>query len=109
MGNGWRFQQKSIPDRPWEIFEYKICRPCLRASDLYPFDYSRHLFKHTIMLKLNRRNSIPLRAQVEELLREMARRPEYQSGNLLPNEEVLAAQLGVSRGTIRAGISRLVF
>ena len=61
------------------------------------------------MLKLNRRNSIPLRAQVEQLLREMVRRPEYQSGNLLPNEEMLAAQLGVSRGTIRAGISRLVF
>jgi GntR family transcriptional regulator len=61
------------------------------------------------MLKLDRRNSIPLRAQVEQLLREMVHRPEYQSGNLLPNEELLAAKLGVSRGTVRAGISRLVF
>lgn len=39
----------------------------------------------------------------------MVRRPEYQRGNLLPNEEKLAAQLGISRGTVRAGISRLVF
>jgi GntR family transcriptional regulator len=61
------------------------------------------------MLELNRRSSIPLRVQVEQLLREMVRRPEYQSGNLLPNEEKLAAQLGISRGTVRAGISRLVF
>ena len=61
------------------------------------------------MLKLNRRNSIPLRAQVEQLLRKMVNLPEYQAGKLLPNEELLAAKLGVSRGTVRAGISRLVY
>jgi GntR family transcriptional regulator len=50
-----------------------------------------------------------LRAQVEALLRELIRQPQYQNGALLPDEVALAAQLGVSRGTIRSGISKLVF
>jgi GntR family transcriptional regulator len=61
------------------------------------------------MLKLDHHSSIPLRTQVEQLLRELARLPEYQEGKLLPDEVKLAAQLGVSRGTVRSGISRLVF
>ena len=77
--------------------------------DRYRFDNVGIFFSMHYMLKLNRRNSIPLRAQVEQLLREMVQRPEYQNGNLLPNEELLAAKLGVSRGTVRAGISRLVY
>jgi GntR family transcriptional regulator len=61
------------------------------------------------MLNLDHQSPIPLRAQVESLLRELVRKPEYQKGALIPDEIALAAQLGVSRGTIRAGISRLVF
>jgi GntR family transcriptional regulator len=61
------------------------------------------------MLTLDHRSPIPLRAQVEQLLRELARKPEYQNGGLLPDEVSLAAELGVSRGTIRSGISKLVF
>ncbi|PWU17034.1 MAG: GntR family transcriptional regulator [Verrucomicrobia bacterium] len=61
------------------------------------------------MLRLDHRSSVPLRAQVEELLRKLARQQAYQKGELLPDEMTLAAQLGVSRGTIRSGISKLVF
>lgn len=61
------------------------------------------------MLSLDHQSPIPLRAQVERLLRELVRRPEYQKGALLPDEMALAAQLGVSRGTVRSGISKLVF
>lgn len=52
---------------------------------------------------------MPLRAQVESLLRKLVRQPEYQKGALLPDEIALAAHLGVSRGTVRSGISKLVF
>jgi GntR family transcriptional regulator len=61
------------------------------------------------MLSLDHQSPVPLRAQVEQLLRELIRQPEYQKGALLPDEVALAARLGVSRGTIRSGISKLVF
>jgi GntR family transcriptional regulator len=61
------------------------------------------------MLKLDHQSSIPLRAQVEQLLRDMVRQPKYQRGALLPDEIKLATQLGISRGTVRSGISKLVF
>ncbi len=61
------------------------------------------------MLNLDHRSSLPLRAQVEQLLRALVRRPRYRNGELLPDEVSLAAQLGISRGTVRSGISKLVF
>jgi GntR family transcriptional regulator len=61
------------------------------------------------MLEINHEAPIPLRVQVESLLRNLVRQPEYQDGALLPNEVTLATQLGVSRGTIRSGISKLVY
>lgn len=61
------------------------------------------------MLSIDHRSPVPLRAQVESLLRKISQTPEYQTGALLPDENTLAAQLGVSRGTIRSGISKLVF
>lgn len=61
------------------------------------------------MLALDHESPVPLRAQVESLLRELIRQPEYQNGALLPDEVALAAELGVSRGTVRSGISKLVF
>lgn len=60
-------------------------------------------------MQLDHASPVPLRAQVENLLREMARQTEYQNGALLPDELKLARQLGVSRGTVRAGISKLVY
>jgi GntR family transcriptional regulator len=61
------------------------------------------------MLKLDHQSSIPLRAQVEQLLRELVRLPKYQRGALLPDEVKLATRLGISRGTVRSGIGKLVF
>ena len=61
------------------------------------------------MLKLDHESSVPLRAQIEQVLRELILDPKYEKGTLLPDEVKLAAQLGVSRGTVRSGISKLVF
>lgn len=61
------------------------------------------------MLTVDHKSPIPLRAQVEELLRKLVLKPEYAKGALLPDEVTLAARLGVSRGTVRSGISKLVF
>ena len=61
------------------------------------------------MLSVDHKSPVPLRAQVEQLLRELVLDPEHQQGALLPDEVALAAQLGVSRGTVRSGISKLVF
>ncbi len=61
------------------------------------------------MLSLDHQSPVPLRAQVELLLRKLIRQPEYQKGALLPDEAELAARLGISRGTVRSGISKLVF
>ena len=61
------------------------------------------------MLSLDHQSPVPLRAQVESLLRDLIRKPKYQKGALLPDEMKLAVQLGVSRGTVRSGISKLVF
>jgi GntR family transcriptional regulator len=61
------------------------------------------------MLRIDHNSPVPLRAQVEQLLRELVLLPDYQKGTLLPDEVALAAQLGVSRGTVRSGISKLVF
>src|SRR5580692_8975456 len=61
------------------------------------------------MLSLDHQSPVPLRAQVELLLRDLIRKPKYQNGALLPEETKLAVQLGVSRGTVRSGIGKLVF
>ena len=61
------------------------------------------------MFVVDHNSPLPLRVQVEQLLRDLIRKPEYQAGALLPDETSLAMKLGISRGTIRAGISKLVF
>src|SRR5512143_3576833 len=61
------------------------------------------------MLAIDHQSPVPLHAQVEQLLRALILQPEYQKGALLPDEVTLAAKLGVSRGTVRSGISKLVF
>lgn len=61
------------------------------------------------MLAIDHQSPVPLHAQVEQLLRALIQQPDYQKGALLPDEVTLAARLGVSRGTVRTGISKLVF
>ena len=63
----------------------------------------------TRAMRLDHRSRVPLHAQVESLLRDLIRRPEYRSGALLPDEVTLARQLGISRNTLRAGIARLTY
>ncbi|MDO8541946.1 MAG: GntR family transcriptional regulator [Opitutaceae bacterium] len=50
----------------------------------------------------------PLHRQVEARLRDLAAQPEYRKGALLPDELTMARRLGVSRGTARAALTRLV-
>jgi GntR family transcriptional regulator len=58
--------------------------------------------------RLDQKSALPLHAQVQHFVREMVRQSEYQNGAFLPDEITLANRLGVSRGTMRAGIAQLV-
>jgi GntR family transcriptional regulator len=64
--------------------------------------------KPTALKPVDPRQPVPLHAQVEQAIRRFIAAPEYQEGALLPDELTLAGRLGVSRGTVRSGISRLV-
>jgi GntR family transcriptional regulator len=55
-----------------------------------------------------KQGALPLHRQAEESLRRLMIDPEFARGGLLPDELTLANRLGVSRGTIRAAILRLV-
>jgi len=60
-------------------------------------------------LSIDHKSPVPLHAQVEELVREMIKTPEYQSNAYLPNETSLAKQLGISRNTVRQALNKLVY
>jgi GntR family transcriptional regulator len=60
-------------------------------------------------LRIDVHSPVPLHAQVEQLLRDLLRQPEYRDGGLLPDEVSLSNRLGVSRGTVRTAIGQLVF
>ncbi|MEI6562113.1 MAG: GntR family transcriptional regulator [Verrucomicrobiota bacterium] len=51
---------------------------------------------------------LPLYSQIERELRTIIAQPKYQKGALLPDELTLANRFGVSRGTMRFAIGRLV-
>lgn len=53
-------------------------------------------------------NGQPLHRQVEAQIRVLAALPRYKKGALLPDELTIAERLGVSRGTARAALLRLV-
>ncbi len=57
---------------------------------------------------INPADPVPLHAQIERELRRMILLPEYQAGALFPDEVTLANRFGVSRGTVRVSLSRLV-
>lgn len=62
-----------------------------------------------VPLRIDRRNGLPLHAQIDALLRDLIQHPKYAGGALLPDEVGLARQLGVSRSTIRAGMQKLIY
>lgn len=60
-------------------------------------------------LAIDHQSGTPLHIQVENLLRELIKQPEYQAGKLLPNEMELARKLAISRPTLRQAINKLVY
>ncbi len=60
-------------------------------------------------LQINHSSSVPLHAQVEELLRKLIEQPKYQKGEFLPGEIDLAKQLGISRNTLRQATNKLEY
>ena len=59
-------------------------------------------------MKINHSSPIPLHKQIEDLIRELVERGQYDGGKLLPKEEELAKRFCVSRNTVRQGIYKLV-
>ncbi len=57
--------------------------------------------------KIDHTSPIPLHLQVEQLLRELIKEPDYQQGKLLPKEVELAKMLGISRNTVRQATNKL--
>jgi len=56
---------------------------------------------------MDRRSGEPLHAQVEAWVRGLLREASFAAGKLLPDEITLARRLNVSRGTVRAALTRL--
>jgi GntR family transcriptional regulator len=61
------------------------------------------------IIEIDHASALPLHVQVEEMLRRMIEKPEYQNGKLLPNEINLAKKLGISRSTVRQATNKLVY
>jgi len=58
--------------------------------------------------RLDHQGPVPLHAQVEDILRELISKPEYQNGKLLPREVDMARHFGISRNTVRQALNQLV-
>src|SRR2546430_5422260 len=58
---------------------------------------------------IDHKSALPLHVQVEDLLRKLIEKPEYQNGKLLPNEIHMAQKLGISRSTVRQATNKLVY
>jgi len=63
---------------------------------------------HKISEKLDPDSPLPLHVQIEHQIRRIAAEPNYQRGALMPDEVWLANRFGVSRGTVRTALIRLV-
>jgi GntR family transcriptional regulator len=59
-------------------------------------------------MKLDKRSTQPLYAQLKELLNERIRQGVYQPGQQIPSELALCEELTLSRPTVRQAISELV-
>jgi GntR family transcriptional regulator len=57
---------------------------------------------------IDRDSDEDLQDQIEEFLRDLIKRDEYQRGKLLPGDVEIAERLEVSRNTVREAMSRLV-
>ena len=59
-------------------------------------------------MKLDKRSSVPLYAQLKDLLIDRVEKGEYPSGSRIPSELQLCEELDLSRPTVRQAISELV-
>jgi DNA-binding GntR family transcriptional regulator len=59
-------------------------------------------------MKMDKRSSVPLYAQLKDLLIERVESGEYEPGSRIPSELQLCEELGLSRPTVRQAISELV-
>lgn len=59
-------------------------------------------------MKLDKRSSQPLYAQLKEVLVERIQQDEYKSGQQIPSELALCEELSLSRPTVRQAIAELV-
>ena len=59
--------------------------------------------------EIDHNSTLPLHMQVEDMLRKLIEKPEYQNGKLLPNEINIAKKLGISRSTVRQATNKLVY
>jgi len=66
------------------------------------------MIEPNVRLSPLRQGGLPLHLKAEDALRGLIATPKYANGGLLPDELTLANRLGISRGTIRAAILRLV-
>ncbi len=60
------------------------------------------------LVPLRHDGGLPLHRKAEEAIRRLALSPAYTKGGLLPDEVTIANRLGISRGTARVAIARLV-
>lgn len=60
-------------------------------------------------LSIDHKAPLPLHAQVEQLLRDLIEKEEYQNGKTLPSEVELSKTLAISRTTVRQAIKKLVY
>jgi len=61
------------------------------------------------IMELDHGGPVPLHRQIEGWLRRLIREPAYRGGKPLPDEVTLARDLGVSRNTLRAALSPLIY
>jgi GntR family transcriptional regulator len=59
-------------------------------------------------LRLERESGVPFHIQIEEMLRSLIKISNLTAGSRFPDELTLANRLGVSRGTVRTSIMKLV-
>ena len=59
-------------------------------------------------MKFDQSSGVPLYKQIENYIREEIKSGKFNDGSFLPKEEKLANLFGVSRNTVRQGISNLV-
>jgi GntR family transcriptional regulator/MocR family aminotransferase len=86
---------RSLRTEPHPVHGHQLTYACCRVTAALP-------------IQLNRGRKIPLAAQIYSAIREGIESGRLASDARLPSWQNLAAQLGVSRGTVRVAYQRLI-